>query len=949
MSKYGPSQIKISGARVHNLKNIDVVLPRLRLIAITGLSGSGKSSLAFDTLYAEGQRRYVESLSTYARQFLEQMSKPDVEAIEGLSPAISIEQKTVSHNPRSTVGTVTEIYDYLRLLFARAGDPHCPNCNKPITSQTVQEIVDRVLKLPSGSRFSVLAPVVRGQKGEHRNLLQNLLRQGYSRINVDGQLHDLEEKIKLDKNKKHNIEVYVDRLANKKGVRTRLTDSVETAIGLAEGLVKITPVDGDDVLFSERHACIDCGISLPEVSPRLFSFNSPQGACLECDGLGSIRFVDPKLVVPDSELGLSQGAIAPWGEKHSGYQRQMLETLAKHYHFSMNTAFGELSQAARRVILFGSGDVELNFKLKREGMSHKFRRPFEGVIPNLERRFRETTSDWMRAEIGNYMATKKCGQCRGRRLRPEALSVLIGNKSIADLTKLSVVKAAAFFLKLKLAKRQAVIAKPILREVQARLNFMINVGLDYLSLDRSSATLSGGEAQRIRLATQIGSSLAGVLYVLDEPTVGLHARDCSRLLKTLKELRDHGNTVIVVEHDPATIMASDHVVDMGPGAGRLGGEIVFAGPPKTILADPVSLTGAYLSGRKTIEVPKTRRKGRGHVKVHEASGNNLKKIDVEFPLGVFTCVTGVSGSGKSTLVIDTLYRGLAQHLHRAREAPAAVKKFSHLSKIDKVIHIDQSPIGRTPRSNPATYTGVFTPIRELFAKLPESKVRGYGPGRYSFNVKGGRCEACRGGGQNRIEMHFLPDMYVTCDICSGLRFNRETLEIEFRSRNISQVLDMTINEAVEFFGSQPVIQRKLQTLVDVGLGYLQLGQSATTLSGGEAQRVKLARELSKRATGRTLFILDEPTTGLHMDDIRQLIDVLNRLVDQGNTVIVIEHNLDVIKQADHIVDLGPEGGDSGGRVIAKGTPEKLVVSKKSYTGSYLKKVLPEKVKPKKRK
>jgi len=949
MSKYGPSQIKISGARVHNLKNIDVVLPRLRLIAITGLSGSGKSSLAFDTLYAEGQRRYVESLSTYARQFLEQMSKPDVEAIEGLSPAISIEQKTVSHNPRSTVGTVTEIYDYLRLLFARAGDPHCPNCNKPITSQTVQEIVDRVLNLPNGSRFSVLAPVVRGQKGEHRNLLKDLLRQGYSRVSVDGQLHDLEEKIKLDKKKKHNVEVYVDRLAIKKGVRTRLTDSVETAIGLAEGLVKITPVEGDDILFSERHACIDCGISLPEVSPRLFSFNSPQGACPECDGLGSIRFVDPKLVVPDSELGLSQGAIAPWGEKHSGYQRQMLETLAKHYHFSMNTAFGKLTQAARRVILFGSGDVELNFKLKREGMSHKFRRPFEGVIPNLERRFRETTSDWMRAEIGNYMATKKSGQCPVRRLRPEALSVLIGNKSIADLTKLSVVKAAGFFSKLKLAKRQAVIAKPILREVQARLNFMINVGLDYLSLDRSSATLSGGEAQRIRLATQIGSSLAGVLYVLDEPTVGLHARDCSRLLKTLKDLRDHGNTVIVVEHDPATIMASDHVVDMGPGAGRLGGEIVFAGPPKTILADPVSLTGAYLSGRKTIEVPKVRRKVSGHIKVHEASGNNLKKIDVEFPLGVFTCVTGVSGSGKSTLVIDTLYRGLAQHLYRAREAPAAVKKFSHLSKIDKVIHIDQSPIGRTPRSNPATYTGVFTPIRELFAKLPESKMRGYGPGRYSFNVKGGRCEACRGGGQIRIEMHFLPDMYVTCEICSGLRFNRETLEIEFRSRNVSQVLDMTINEAVEFFGSQPVIQRKLQTLVDVGLGYLQLGQSATTLSGGEAQRVKLARELSKRATGRTLFILDEPTTGLHMDDIRQLIDVLNRLVEQGNTVIVIEHNLDVIKQADHIIDLGPEGGDSGGRVITKGTPEKLVGSKRSYTGRYLKNVLPKKAKPRTRK
>jgi len=938
----GPSEIRIRGARVHNLKNINVVLPRNRMVAITGLSGSGKSSLAFDTLYAEGQRRYVESLSAYARQFLEQMQKPDVDAIEGLSPAISIEQKTVSHNPRSTAGTVTEIYDYLRLLFARAGKPHCPSCGKPIARQTVQEIVDQVLNLPAGSRFSVLAPVLRGRKGEHKKLLEDLRKQGFTRVNIDGEVHDLEEDFTLDAKRRHDIDVYVDRLVIKPDVRGRLTDSVEIALTLAEGLVKIAPVDGDDVIYSERHACIDCGISLPEISPRLFSFNSPHGACPECDGLGEIRFIDPGLVVPDPDLSLREGAIVAWGKSGHGYMFQMLQTLAQHYKFSLDTPFGKLPRRAQEVILNGSGEEELRFNLKRDEMSHKFRRPFEGVINNLERRYRETSSNMMRAEIESYMALKPCRQCQGRRLRNEALHVLVGGISIADFTRLSVTDALKFLDQLDLEPRSRPVAERIIREIRSRLKFMHDVGLNYLSLDRPTATLSGGEGQRIRLATQIGSALTGVLYVLDEPTVGLHPRDCQRLLDTLGELRDRGNTVVVVEHDPATILAADWVVDMGPGAGRHGGEIVAEGPPQEILKHPDSLTGAYLSGKKKIPVPRRRRSSHKTLKVLGARGNNLKNIDVEFPLGVFTCVTGVSGSGKSTLVIDTLYRGLAQRLHRARQTPAMHDGFKGLRQIDKVVHIDQSPIGRTPRSNPVTYTGIFTGIRDLFARLPESRMRGYSPGRYSFNVKGGRCEACEGGGQIRIEMHFLPDMFITCEVCSGRRFNRETLEITYRGKDISQVLDMTVNEAMEFFENQPAIRRKLQTVVDVGLGYIQLGQSATTLSGGEAQRVKLARELSKRATGRTLYILDEPTTGLHMDDIRQLVDVLNRLVDQGNTVVVIEHNLDVIKQADAIIDLGPEGGEEGGRVVATGAPEQLARLRKSYTGRYLREVLPKK-------
>ncbi len=942
MSSEGPGEIRIRGARVHNLKNVDLSMPRNKLVAITGLSGSGKSSLAFDTLYAEGQRRYVESLSAYARQFLEQMSKPDVESIDGLSPAISIEQKTVSHNPRSTVGTVTEIYDYLRLLFARAGDPHCPSCGRPITTQTVQEIVDQVMEMPKGARFSVLAPVVRGKKGEHRKLFEDLRKQGFSRVGVDGELFDLEDDIDLGHKKKHDIKVYVDRLVARPGIESRLSDSLETALKLADGLVEIASVDGKDAIYSERHACIKCGVSLPELTPRLFSFNSPHGACPGCDGLGSIRFVDPKLVVPDPGLSLGQGAIAAWGGMHSSYQRQMLETLAGHYGFKMRTPFADLEKSIRDMILFGSGDQKIEFRIGHEGMSHRFSRSFEGVVPNLERRFRETTSDRVRADIAAYMAMKDCHECHGKRLRRESLSVLVAGKSIADITAFSVEAALEFLGGIELSPRPASVARPILREIHSRLKFLVDVGLSYLTLDRPSASLSGGEAQRIRLATQIGSSLVGVLYILDEPTIGLHARDCGRLLDTLCQLRDHGNCVIVVEHDPATILASDFVVDMGPGAGRRGGEIVFAGAPQDILNHKSSLTGAYLAGRKSIPVPQKRRAARKYLELRGARGNNLKQIDARFGLGVFTCVTGVSGSGKSTLVIDTLYRGLAKKLHRARFLPAPFDGFKGASEIDKVIHIDQSPIGRTPRSNPATYTGVFTVIRELFSKLPESRLRGYGPGRYSFNVKGGRCEACQGGGQIRIEMHFLPDMYVTCEICAGRRFNRETLEIEYRGKNIAQVLDLTIAEAMELFAAQPAIVRKLQTLVEVGLGYVQLGQSANTLSGGEAQRVKLAKELSKRSTGKTLYILDEPTTGLHMDDIRQLLEVLNRLVDGGNTVVVIEHNLDVIKQADQIIDLGPEGGDAGGKVIASGTPEKLSRLRRSYTGRYLKKVLGKK-------
>ncbi len=931
--------IRIRGARVHNLQAVDVDIPRDALVVLTGLSGSGKSSLAFDTLYAEGQRRYVESLSAYARQFLGQMSKPDVDAIEGLSPAISIEQKSVSHNPRSTVGTVTEVYDYLRLLYARVGQPHCPRCGRPISRQTVQEIVDAVMALPRGTRFSVLAPVVCGRKGAQRKLLDELRRSGYTRINVDGELRDLQEDIALDGKRRHQLSVYIDRLVVKPEIRQRLSDSVETALGLADGLVAVAPVDGDDLLFSERHACTECGISLPELTPRLFSFNSPQGACPACDGLGAIRTIEPQRVVPDPGSSLRQGALAVWGGKAAGFYWQMLESVAARYAIDLDRPFGELPEDQQRIVLYGSGDEPVRFTVAREGMSHAFERPYEGVIGNLQRRYRETQSEAVRAEIEAYMALRPCAACGGKRLRPEALAVRVGGVDIAELTARSVGEALELIAGLELPPQLAEVGERILREVRDRLRFMADVGLDYLTLDRASATLSGGEGQRIRLATQIGSSLVGVLYVLDEPTIGLHPRDCGRLLATLADLRDRGNTVLVVEHDRATIEAADRIIDMGPGAGRRGGRVVATGTPAEIRADPASLTGAFLAGRERIATPRRRRRGRGRLVLRGARGNNLQRVDATFRLGTFTCVTGVSGSGKSTLVVDTLYRGLARELHRAGQPPAAFDGFTGLERVDKVIHVDQSPIGRTPRSNPATYTGLFSSIRELFARLPESRARGYGPGRYSFNVKGGRCEACQGGGQIRIEMHFLPDMFVTCEACGGRRFNRETLDIAYRGLDIAAVLDLTVAEALELFANHRAIARKLQTLADVGLGYVQLGQAANTLSGGEAQRIKLARELSKRAGGHTCYILDEPTTGLHMADIRQLIGVLDRLVAAGNTVVVIEHNLDVIKQADWILDLGPEGGRGGGRLLAAGTPEQLARQPNSHTGRELARLL----------
>ena len=931
--------IRIRGARVHNLQAVDVDIPRDALVVLTGLSGSGKSSLAFDTLYAEGQRRYVESLSAYARQFLGQMSKPDVDAIEGLSPAISIEQKAVSHNPRSTVGTVTEVYDYLRLLYARVGQPHCPRCGRSISRQTVQEIVDAVMALPRGTRFSVLAPVVRGRKGAQRKLLDELRRSGYTRINVDGELRDLQEDIALDGKRRHQLSVYIDRLVVKPEIRQRLSDSVETALGVADGLVAVAPVDGDDLLFSERHACTECGISLPELTPRLFSFNSPQGACPACDGLGAIRTIEPERVVPDPGSSLRQGALAVWGGKTAGFYWQMLESVADHYGIDLDRPFDELPQDQQRIVLYGSGDEPVRFTVAREGMSHEFERPYEGVIGNLQRRYRETQSEAVRAEIESHMALRPCAACGGKRLRPEALAVRVGGVDIAELTARSVGEGLELIAGLQLPPQLAAVGERILREVRDRLRFMADVGLDYLTLDRASATLSGGEGQRIRLATQIGSSLVGVLYVLDEPTIGLHPRDCGRLLATLADLRDRGNTVLVVEHDRATIEAADRIIDMGPGAGRRGGRVVATGTPAEIRADPASLTGAFLAGRERIATPRRRRRGRGQLVLRGARGNNLQRVDATFRLGTFICVTGVSGSGKSTLVVDTLYRGLARELHRAGQPPAAFDGFTGLERVDKVIHVDQSPIGRTPRSNPATYTGLFSSIRELFARLPESRARGYGPGRYSFNVKGGRCEACQGGGQIRIEMHFLPDMFVTCEACGGRRFNRETLDIAYRGLDIAAVLDLTVAEALELFANHRAIARKLQTLADVGLGYVQLGQAANTLSGGEAQRIKLARELSKRAGGHTCYILDEPTTGLHMADIRQLIGVLDRLVAAGNTVVVIEHNLDVIKQADWILDLGPEGGRGGGRLLAAGTPEQLARQPNSHTGRELARLL----------
>ena len=936
------SSILVRGAREHNLKGIDVEIPRDKLVVITGLSGSGKSSLAFDTIYAEGQRRYVESLSAYARQFLEQNQKPDVDGIDGLSPAISIEQKSTSKNPRSTVGTLTEIYDYMRLLYARIGVPHCPSCGKTISSQTVQQIVDNIRELEEGTKFMVLSPIVRGRKGEYKKELVGFRKEGFVRIRIDGKMHDLADDLDLDKQKKHTLELVIDRLVMKPDIKQRLTDSVELALRKAEGLVKVAPTDGAEILYSEKFACLDCGISFPELAPRMFSFNSQHGACPECDGLGHAMEMDPARVVPDPSKPMSEGAIKPWWNTFmQGWLYAQLVSVCKHYKKSMDTPWKDLPEVFRKIVLYGSGDEPIKMIYEKDNDHYSFTKPFEGVIRNLERRFRESQSERAREELESYMGTKPCKSCDGARLKPEALAVKVTGRSINEVTALSITEAQQFFLGLKLNRRETEIAGRIFKEIRERLSFLEAVGLDYLALDRASASLSGGEAQRIRLATQVGSALRGVIYVLDEPSIGLHQRDNKRLLITLERLRDLGNTVIVVEHDEETIRRADWVIDMGPGAGRKGGEIVAEGPPEIIAEHTTSVTGAFLSGRRRIEVPNTRRSGNGkRLWVRGASGNNLKSIDVAFPLGTFTCVTGVSGSGKSTLVNDTLFRALAAELYGAQEQPAPHRKLEGVAEIDKVIDIDQSPIGRTPRSNPATYTGLFTLIRDLFTGLPESRARGYKPGRYSFNVKGGRCESCEGDGVIRIEMHFLPDVYVTCEQCQGRRYNRETLEVKFKGKSIADVLDMTVDEALEFLGAIPPISRKLETLASVGLGYIHLGQSATTLSGGEAQRIKLSKELSRRSTGRTFYILDEPTTGLHFADVEKLLEVLHKFAEGGNTVVVIEHNLDVIKTADHIIDLGPEGGARGGRVLAIGTPEEVAQIPESYTGEFLKRLLP---------
>jgi len=934
------NKIIIKGAREHNLKNIDVDIPRDKLVVITGLSGSGKSTLAFDTIYAEGQRRYVESLSAYARQFLEQMEKPDVESIEGLSPAISIEQKAISKNPRSTVATVTEIYDYLRVLFARVGKPFCYKCGKEILSQTVQQIVDQIIELPDETRVVILSPIVRGRKGEYRRELNQLRKDGYVRVKIDAEVRDLSEEIILDKNKKHHIDVIIDRLIIKGDIKKRLADSLETALNLSEGIVKVEIIGGEELTFSEKFACIDCGISYPEITPRMFSFNNPYGACPTCGGLGTTMHFDPDLVLPNPSLSLREGAILPWAGRNSSYFHQMLDALSEHYEIDIYTPFKDLSPEVQHALLYGSGEEKIKFYFELNGRKIFHHKEFEGVISNLERRYRETDSDFIREELERYMNNNPCPACHGNRLRQESLFVKVDGRSICDITNLSIKEAFKLFYNIRLSDRDMEIAARILKEIRERLGFLINVGVDYLTLDRSSATLSGGEGQRIRLATQIGSSLVGVLYILDEPSIGLHQRDNIRLLEALKRLRDIGNTVLVVEHDEETILSSDYIVDMGPGAGVDGGNVVFCGTPQEIVKDENSLTGKYLSRKLTIPVPiKRRRPDKRYFVVKGASENNLKNISVKIPLGLFNCVTGVSGSGKSTLVIDTICRVLAQKLYHTRERAGKVTGVEGLEYIDKVIDIDQSPIGRTPRSNPATYTGVFTHIRDIFSKLPESRARGYRPGRYSFNVRGGRCEACRGDGTIKIEMHFLPDVYVMCEVCKGRRYNRETLEIQYKGKNIADILDMTVDQAFAFLNRIPKIKAKLQTLSDVGLNYIKLGQSATTLSGGEAQRVKLAKELSKRGTGKTLYILDEPTTGLHFADIQKLLHVLNKLIDAGNTVIVIEHNLDVIKTADFIIDLGPEGGEKGGEVVACGTPEELTGIRESYTGQFLKKVI----------
>ena len=937
--------IKIEGARAHNLKNINVQIPRDKLVVVTGLSGSGKSSLAFDTIYAEGQRRYVESLSAYARQFLGQMDKPDVDNIEGLSPAISIDQKTTSHNPRSTVGTVTEIYDYLRLLYARAGRPHCPNCGKPITQQSVDQMVDRIMQLPAGAKLLIMAQLVRGKKGEHKKVLEQIRREGYVRVRIDGELHDLGEEIVLEKQKKHTIEIVVDRLVVREGMESRLADSLETALHAGEGVVYVQVLDGDLLMFSENFACVDCGISLPEIAPRMFSFNSPFGACPVCTGLGSHKEFDPALVVPDPTLSVADGVFAPLSKNPNSYGMRAITALLAAHDYDAHTPWNRMDKKTQKMLLYGS-DEYVSFQYTNMfGEEKEYHVPYEGVLPALTRRYRETDSEEMRESYEDYMTDTPCSACHGARLKPEALAVTVGGKNIAALTALTIREADAFLTAAEqdFTPREAKIAGEILKEIHARLHFLLDVGLDYLTLSRAASTLSGGEAQRIRLATQIGSGLMGVLYILDEPSIGLHQRDNNRLLATLRHLRDLGNTLIVVEHDEDTMYAADHIIDIGPGAGEHGGEVVAEGTAAEIMKNPASITGQYLSRKKFIPVPAERRKGNGYfLEIVGAAENNLKDVNVKFPLGTLTLVTGVSGSGKSTLVNEILYRGVASRLYRAKGKPGKHKKIKGLEHIDKVINIDQQPIGRTPRSNPATYTGVFDAIRELFSQVSESRMRGYKAGRFSFNVKGGRCEACRGDGILKIEMQFLPDVYVPCEVCKGARYNRETLEVHYKGKTIAEVLDMTIDEAVEFFANVPRIARKLEIIRDVGLGYIRLGQPATTLSGGEAQRVKLATELARRSTGKTLYILDEPTTGLHAADIHKLLLILQRLVDGGDTVVVIEHNLDVIKTADHIIDLGPEGGTGGGTIVAQGTPEEIVKVKASYTGQFLRPLLEEK-------
>ncbi|HEX6781743.1 MAG TPA: excinuclease ABC subunit UvrA [Solirubrobacterales bacterium] len=937
-------RIVISGAREHNLKDIDVELPRDALIVITGLSGSGKSSLAFDTIYAEGQRRYVESLSSYARQFLGLMEKPDVDSIEGLSPAISIDQKTTSRNPRSTVGTVTEIYDYLRLLWARIGTPYCPECGEEITGQTQEQIVDRLMTLDEGTKFMVMAPVVRGRKGEYGKLLDQMRLEGYSRAKIDGELLRLDEKIELDKKYKHDVAIVVDRLVMKTDLRRRLSESVEAAAGLAAGLVEVEILDKEgrtgsgagNLLFSEQFACLNCGTSIPELEPRIFSFNSPHGACDRCHGLGFQRVIDPELVVPDPTLSLAEGALQPWNRGITAYWRRLIASVADSYGVDADKPWSQLTKKEREIFLYGTGDERHHVSYtNRFGRKRSYKVRFEGIVNNLQRRYEETDSESNRERIEGYMAEQPCPACDGARLRPESLAVRVGGLSIAEYSDLSAHSAAEWIRGLEMTETEKAIARLIVREITERLSFLENVGIGYLSLARSARSLSGGEAQRIRLATQIGSHLVGVMYVLDEPSIGLHQRDNEKLIATLDRLRDLGNTVIVVEHDEGTMMAADHLVDLGPGAGEHGGHVIAAGTPKEVAKNPSSLTGQYLSGKKRIEVPEERRKPTGELVVRGAREHNLKGVDVEIPLGVFCCVTGVSGSGKSTLVNETLHHAVANRLHQAKLRPGAHDGIDGLGQIDKIINIDQSPIGRTPRSNPATYTGVFDHIRQLFTQTQESRARGYKPGRFSFNVKGGRCEVCKGDGQIKIEMHFLPDVYVPCEQCHGKRYNRETLEVRFKGKNIADVLEMSVEEGVEFFENVPKIARRLRTLNDVGLGYIRLGQPATTLSGGEAQRVKLATELSKVATGDTLYILDEPTTGLHFADVQRLLEVLGRLVDAGNTVVVIEHNLDVIKTADRLVDLGPEGGEGGGEIVATGTPEEVAAVPGSYTGGFL--------------